>query len=146
VVTVAPRSSGIYYVEQFLNLGVGEGRGEFSGWSWNLYPVKGVVLDYTLGDKPGKENPEAAQVAVDCVSREPPILDRVEAVIGETPLLLKMENEGPDFMLTDLRYIFVSPLSREKVEKVVHAVGDDSDGIRAFAFGSGTELIPSDKV
>ena len=52
VVTIALRGSGIYYAKQFLNLGVIEGRDNFPGWSWDLYPVKGVVLDYILRDKP----------------------------------------------------------------------------------------------
>jgi len=36
--------------------------------SWNLYPVKGVVLDYTLVDKPGEKDSQATQVAIDGVS------------------------------------------------------------------------------
>jgi hypothetical protein len=53
----------------------------------------------------GKEDSQAAQVTIDGVSRKPSILSMVEAVIGETPLLLKIENEPPNFMLTDLSYL-----------------------------------------
>jgi len=60
---------------------------------------------------------------------------------GETPLLLKMENEPPNFVLTDLSYIFALPFGNQEVLKVAHAAGDDGNGIRAFAFGGGTKLI-----
>ena len=105
MVPVAFRASGINGTKQFLNLGVGEGGDEFSGWSWNLYPVKGIVLDYTLEDKPGEKDSQAAQVAVDGVSRESPVLDMIEAVVGKAPLLLKVESEGPDLVLGDLEYV-----------------------------------------
>ncbi len=118
MVPVAFRASGINGTKQFLNLGVGEGGDEFSGRPWNLYPVKGVGLDYTLGDKPGEKDSQAAQVAVDGVSGESPVLDMVEAVIGEAPLLLKVENEGPDFMLTDLGHIRALSSRNEQVLKV----------------------------
>jgi len=68
-------------------------------------------------------------------------LDIVEAVIGETPLLLKMENELPNFALTDLSYIFALPFGNQEVLKVPHTAGDDGNGIRAFAFSDGAKLI-----
>jgi len=141
MVPVAFRASGINGTKQFLNLGVGKGGDEFSGWSWNLYPVKGVVLDYTLGDKPGEKDSQAAQVAVDGVSGQPPVLDMVEAVIRETPLLLKMENKGPDFMLTDLSYICTLSFGNEKVLKVTHTADDNSCSIWAFAFSGSAKLV-----
>ena len=65
----------------------------------------------------------------------------IEAVIGEALFPLQIENKCPDFMLADLSYIFAFPVGGEKFEKVVHAVGNDGDGIGAFTFGSGTELV-----
>jgi len=37
----------------------------------------------------------------------------VEAVIRETPLLLKMENKGSNFMLTDLDHICTVPFGNQ---------------------------------
>jgi len=74
------------------------------------------------------------------------ILYVVEAVVGETLLTLKIQNERPEFILADLSYIFASPHGSEKVLEVTDAVSDDGDGIGAFAFGSSAELIPRDKV
>ena len=34
-----------------------------------------------------------------------------------------------------------SPFGNQEVLKVAYAAGDDGNGIRAFAFGSGTKLI-----
>ena len=65
----------------------------------------------------------------------------VEAVIGEASFLLQIKNKCPDFILADLSYIFALPLGSEKVEKVIYAVGDNGNGIEAFAFSSCAELI-----
>ena len=59
----------------------------------------------------------------------------------ETLLLLKMENEPPNFVLTDLSYIFALPFGNQEALKVAHAAGDDGDGTRAFTFGGSTKLI-----
>jgi len=48
-----------------LNLRVGEGWDDLTGWSWNLHPVEGVIVDDALRDEPGEEDSQAAQVAVD---------------------------------------------------------------------------------
>jgi len=100
----------------------------------------------TLRDEPGEENSQATQVAVNSMPGQPSILSTVQEMIGETAFPLQIENELPDFMLTDLSCIFASPFGGEEVLKVTHAVADDGDGIGAFPFGSGTELIPYDKV
>jgi len=65
----------------------------------------------------------------------------VESVIGETPFLLQIESELPDFMLADLGYICAYSLGTEELLKVTHAVGDNSDGIGAFALGGCAKLV-----
>jgi hypothetical protein len=66
----------------------------------------------------------------------------VEAVIRETPLLLKVENEGPDFMLTDLGHICaLSSRRNEQVLKITQAVGDYSRGGWAFPLGGRAKLV-----
>ena len=65
----------------------------------------------------------------------------VETVIGEAPLLLQVQNEGSDFMVTAPGGVGVYALWSEETLKVTHAVGDDGYGVRAFAFGGGTKLI-----
>jgi len=86
-------------------LGVGEGRDDLSWWPGDLYPFKRVRLYDTLGDKPGKEDSEAAQVAVDGVAGKAFVLGMVKAVIGETALLLQVKDDPPDFMVSNLGYI-----------------------------------------
>jgi hypothetical protein len=68
IVPVTFMGFGIYSIKQLLDFGVGEGGDDLSGWSWDLYPVKGVTVYNTLGDEPGEENSQAAQVAVYGVS------------------------------------------------------------------------------
>ena len=51
-----------------MDLKVREGRDYFSWWPWDLYPVEGVSLVYTLGDELGEEYSQAAQVAIYGVS------------------------------------------------------------------------------
>lgn len=94
LVAIALRSPSVYSVEQFVNLGITEDRNNLSRWLRNLYLVKGVLLDYILGDQPGEKDSQAAQVAVDGMSRESSVLDMVEAVIGEAPHLLGLLPPG----------------------------------------------------
>ena len=53
----------------------------------------------------------------------------VKAVIRETPLLLKVENEGSDFMLTDLGHFPTLSSRNEEVSKVTDTVGNNGNGI-----------------
>jgi uncharacterized protein with von Willebrand factor type A (vWA) domain len=62
-------------------------------------------------------------------------------VVGETPLLLEVEDKRPDFMLSDLGYIHSCSAGSEKILKVTHAVIDNVDGIVAFVFGDRAELV-----
>jgi len=64
-----------------------------------------------------------------------------KGVVREAPLLLEIENEGPDFIMADLSYICAYALRGEEVLKVGNVVGDDGYGVGAFAFSGGTELV-----
>ena len=141
IVPVTLSGFSIDSIKQLLDLRVREGRDNFPGWSWNFHTVKRVVLYDILRDEPREENSQAAQVAIYAMSRETPVLGVVKAMSGETPLLLQIEDELSDFMLADLRYVYSSPFVNQEVLKVAHAVGDDGNGIRAFAFGGDTKLI-----
>jgi len=65
----------------------------------------------------------------------------VKAVIGEAFLLLKVENERPDFMLTDLSYVCADSSRDEEVFKIPYTADDYVNGIGALPFGSSTELV-----
>ena len=65
----------------------------------------------------------------------------VEAVVGETPLLLKVENEGSEDVLIDLGYLRTLFCRNEEVLKIAHAVGHYGCGIRAFPLGGRTNLV-----
>ena len=69
----------------------------------------------------------------------------VKTMAGETPLLLQVKDEGPDFVMADLSYIRAYALWGEEVLEVTYAVGDDGDSIWAFSFSGGTELVSCDK-
>ena len=134
-------SPDIYSAEQFLNLVVAEGRNDLSRWSWNLHPVKGIIVNNALGGKPGEKDSKTAQVAVDGVSGETLVLDMVKTVIGKASFLLEVENERPDFMLSYLESVRALFSRNKEVEKVAYAAGDDSRGVRAFPFGGCAKLV-----
>ena len=71
-----------------------------------------------------------------------PLLCFAIGVITKASLLLKMENERPDFMLADSVYICAYSLRSKEVLKVINAISHDAYSIGAFTFGGGTELIP----
>ena len=75
------------------------------------------------------------------MSREPPVLDMVEGMIGETPLLLQVEDEGPDCILIDLGHLRTLSCGNKEVLKVTHTVGDNGRGVRAFAFSGRAKLV-----
>ena len=75
------------------------------------------------------------------MSGEPPVLGMAEAVIRETSLLLKVESEGPDFVLSDLLYIRALSSRNEEILKVSYAASDYSRGIWAFSFGGRAKLV-----
>jgi hypothetical protein len=49
--------------------------------------IKGVTLYNTLGGKPGENDSETAQIAVDGMPRKPSILGMAKVVVRETPLM-----------------------------------------------------------
>ena len=75
------------------------------------------------------------------MSGEPPVLDTVEPVIRETPLLLKVENEGSDGVLIDLGHLCTLSCRNKEVLKIAHAVGDYSRGVWAFHLGGPAKLV-----
>ena len=68
----------------------------------------------------------------------------VEAMVGETPLMLQVQDECPDFMMSDLGHSRGDSLRSKEMVEIIGAAGDNGNGIRAFAFRSGTKLIPCD--
>ena len=122
-----------------------KGGDNFSRRSGDFYPVKRVSSYDVLGDEPGEEYPDAAQVAINGMSREALILGVVKAVVRETPLLFQVKDERPDFLASDSCYVCACFLKGEKVLKVVNAISDDVYGTGAFTFRNGTELITSEE-
>lgn len=56
----------------------------------------------------------------------------VKTVTVEASLLLQIENEGSDFLVTDLSRIWANSSRYEKIYQVIEAVGDYGYGIGAF--------------
>jgi len=65
----------------------------------------------------------------------------VETVIGETSLLLEVEDKCPDFVPADLPHIGAHAFRGEEIVKVACAVGNNGNSIGAFPLGSSAELI-----
>ena len=54
---------------------------------------------------------------------------------------VKVKNELPDFMLTDLDYICASSFGNEENLKVADATGYNDNGVRTFALGGSTKPV-----
>ena len=65
----------------------------------------------------------------------------VETVIGETPLLLEVEDKCPDFVPADLPHIGAHAFRGEEIVKVSGTMGNNGNSIGAFPLGSSAELI-----
>lgn len=61
--------------------------------------------------------------------------------VGETPLFLEVEDEGPDFVPSDLTHIGADAFREEEIAEVAGTVGNNGGSIGAFPLGSGTELV-----
>jgi len=79
------------------------------------------------------------------MSREASIQWAVEGMGSETPLLLQVGDECPDFVVGDFGQTHAARLSTEKPIKAVHAGYDDRDCIGAFSLSRGTELVAGDE-
>jgi hypothetical protein len=88
---------------------------------------------------------DAAQGAINGMSREALILGVVKAVVREPPLLFQVKDERPDFLASDSCYVCACFLKGEKILKIVNAISDDVYGTGAFTLRNGTELITSEE-
>jgi len=79
-----------------------ESRNDFPQHSGQPDFTKGVGLYNFLSIEPAPERSDGAQVAVDGMARETPFLRSAEGVVGEAPLLLQVEDEGPDLSDADV--------------------------------------------
>ena len=91
--------------QELPDLFVGEGGHDFPGRFRYLHPGEGAGLYHLLRDQPGPEGPDGTQITVDAVSGESFLLGFGEAVVAEAPLLLQVEDEGPDLGGPDVRDI-----------------------------------------
>ena len=65
----------------------------------------------------------------------------VEAMSREAPLLLQVEDKGPDFLQTDPSHIRAYFLGSEEIPKVTYAVNNDGYSIGTFSFGDSTQVV-----
>jgi hypothetical protein len=122
-------------------LGIGEGGDYLSRWSRDLHPVKWIVVYYVFRYKPGEEYPQAAKVTVDGVTGKPLVLNEVETMTRETPLLLQVKDERPDMMVADTGYIIIHAFNRQEILKEINAVSNYVYRVGALSFSGGTNLI-----
>ena len=61
-------------------------------------------------------------------------------MVGETPPLLQIADEGADLVLADPGDLRAVSCLDEEVPEIAHAVGDDGDGAGALTFGGGVQL------
>jgi hypothetical protein len=95
IVPVSLSGLAINGSQQCPELVFGEGDNELTLHPGHFHLGKGVYLDKFFAIEPAPEGPDGAQVAVDAVAGETPVLGPAERVVGEAPLILQVEYEGP---------------------------------------------------
>jgi hypothetical protein len=119
--------AGIHGIEQQLDLRGRERGHDFFRYFGDFHPLKRVRRDDFFRDQPGKENPDAADVTIDAVLGEQPILDTGRRMIREKRLLLQVEDEGADLLRADRGDVRAGAVRQQEFAEIADAVGDDLD-------------------
>jgi len=62
-------------------------------------------------------------------------------MIRVTRLLLQVEDESADLLRADRGRVRAGAVGQQEFAEIADALGDDLDGSKAFAFGSGAQLV-----
>jgi len=141
IIPVSLRRGGVDDRQQLLDLAGGERGNDLLGRARQLHPVEGSLLQESFGYQPGEEGPDAAQVGVDGVTGQAPILGWGPGMVGKAGLLPQVEDEGPDLLGGNAVHLGGGPEIHQEVLQVGDAGEDNIDGFGAFPLGGGTEII-----
>ena len=127
--------------QQLPDLVGGEGGDDLLGRPRYLHHSEGVRFQESLGHQPGEESPNTAQVGIDGMTGETPVLGRGPGMPVKAGFLPEIEDKGPDLPCGNQPDLGGGPEVRQEVLQIGDAGEDNIDGIWALSLGGGAEGI-----